>query len=232
MIGAGIVLFIIPLLLTSPIQPAPTTPPPTGGSKHGGNSGGGGTSPPPCASNCRPSTDTQPPTTTIQFRGALKWSRNGTTYFSPNITVTLHAVDDQNLTSIILRDNGTVTSFTAQGRSSTTVLTLTNKGLHIISYYAIDKAANKEPAHNTTVGLGRPDLSDIRNIIISSNIDNSGIKNALLAKTSTAEAQIEAGQQPNALNALSNQLNALDGKHGLDQATVDLIENMITSIQG
>ena len=232
MIAAGIILFIIPLLFTSPTQSASPTPPPTGGNKHGGSTGGGGTPPPPCISNCQGSMDTQPPITTIDMTGALKWFRNGTTYFSPNVTVTLHAVDDQNLTSIVLIDNGTVASFSAQGRSSTTILTLTNNGLHMLSYYSVDKTANKETTHNATVGLDRPDLSDIRNIIIGSNIDNSGIKNALLAKTSTAEAQIRAGQQPNALSALSNQLNALSGKHGLDQATVDLIEKMITSIQG
>ena len=232
MIATGIMLFIIPLLFTFPIQPASTTPPPTGGSKHGGNNGGGSTTPPPCTTNCEGSTDMQPPITTIAMTGAMKWSRNGITYFSPNVTVTLHAVDDQNLTSIILTDNGTVTSFTAQSRSSTTVLTLTNRGLHVLSYYAIDKAANRETAHKSAVGLDKPDLSDIRNSIIASNIDNMGIKNALLAKVSRAEAQIAAGQQPNALNALSNQLNALSGKHGLDQATVDLIEKMITSIQG
>jgi hypothetical protein len=229
LLATGVILFAIPFLLTPPIQPATTTPPPTSGSKHGGNSGGG-TSPQRCVTNCQASKDTQPPSTTIQTTGQLEWPRNSITYFYPNVTVTLHAVDDQNLTSITLNDNGSITNFTAQGQSSIATLTLTTTGLHMLSYYATDKAGNRETAHNATVGLNKPNLSDVQNIITSSSINVAGIKNALVAKVSAAEAQIGTGQKPTALNDLSNQLNALDGKHELDQATVYLIEAMIASI--
>jgi hypothetical protein len=229
LLATGVILFVIPFLLTPPIEPATTTPPPTSGSKHGGSSGGG-TSPPRCVTNCQASKDTQPPLTTIQATGQLEWPRNSITYFYPNVTVTLHAVDDQNLTSITLNDNGSITNFAARSLSSSATLTLTTTGLHMLSYYATDKAGNRETAHKTTVGLNKPNLSDIQNVIMSSNIEVAGIKNALVAKVSAAEAQIAADQKPTALNHLSNQLNALDGKHELDQATVYLIEAMIASI--
>lgn len=88
----------------------------------------------------------------------------------------------------------------------------------MISYYSTDTAANKEKPQDTTVGLNKPDFPDIQNIITNSNIDNPGTKNALIAKLSTGQAQVIMGLRPNALNALSNQLDALDGKHGLDRA--------------
>ena len=43
-------------------------------------------------------------------------------------------------------------------------------------------------------------------------------KIALLAKVTAAEGQQSRGGAMNSLNALVNQLNALDGKHGLDSA--------------
>jgi hypothetical protein len=229
LLAAGLFLFVIPFLLTPPTQPATIIPPPTSGNKHGGNSGGG-TPPPSCSTNCQASKDTQPPTTTIRMNGPLEWPRNDFMYFYPNVTVTLHANDNENLTSITLNDNGTTTYFNAQGQSSIANLTLTRTGLHLLSYYATDRAGNRETAHTTIVGLNKPSLSDIQNIIMNSSIDSAGTKNALVAKVSAAEAQTSAGQKPNALNALSNQLNALDGKHGLDQATIDLIDAIIASI--
>ena len=230
LIIAGIIALVTPFFLFQQTQQV-AGPPPPGGGGHGGTKNDGGTTS-RCTTNCpNPGpTDSQPPTTTLLATGPIKWSRNGIAYFYPTVTLTLHATDDQNLTSISLNDTGRLATFKAEGRSANATLTLSTTGIHALSYYSSDEAGNREPTHVAIVGLGRPDLSDIRSIITNSNIDNSGIKNALLAKVSVAESQLGASQIPSALNSLSNQLNALASKHGLDQSTVDQLEALIRTI--
>ncbi len=227
LVTAGILAIILGLLLPPIIQPAATTPPPPspGGNTHGGS----GSTTPPCATNCTPptctvnctppQTDTQAPTTTMKISGPLAWNRTGILYYYPNFTITLTATDDENISSIILNDTGTITTFNGTGNTTTVTTTITTTELHTIWYYSNDTAGNKETPQLATAGLAVPDASDLENIINNSRIDNAGIKNAM-------DAKVRSG----ALNALSNQINALNGKHGLDQATVDLLQAMITAI--
>jgi len=84
--------------------------------------------------------------------------------------------------------------------------------------------------HHAIVGLAKPDLSDLQSLIANSGIDNAGIKNALTVKIESARDQLAMNHSPVALNTLSNQINSLEGKHGLDQAQVDLILAVIRSI--
>ncbi len=226
LVTAGVLAIIIGLVLPPMIQPAATIPPPSpGGNSHGGS---GGTTPPcttsctppTCTMNCTPpQTDTQAPTTTIKINGPLAWNRTGVGYYYPNFTITLTATDDENISRIILNDTGTITTFAGTGNTTTVTTTITTAELHTIWYYSNDTAGNKETPQLATVGLAVPDASDLESTINNSRIDNAGIKNAM-------DAKVRSG----ALNALSNQLNALDGKHGLDQATVDLLQAMITAI--
>ena len=224
----GLVALIIPFLLFSNIQPAITTPPPPGGNNHGGN---GGTTP-PCTVSCAQSNDNQLPVTTLRITGQIKWLRDKTPFYYPNFTITLHAVDDKNLSSILLNDTGTVTSIHAKGKTFNATITITTEGRHTLSYFSTDQAGNKETPHREVVGLSRPDLLDLQNLITNSGLDNAGIKNAVTMKVETAQDQLAKNQFPDALNALSNQLNALAGKHGLDQAQVDLMQMMISAIKG
>jgi len=222
----GLVALIIPFLLFSNIQPAIAPPPPPSGNNHGGN---GGTTP-SCTVNCVQSSDNQPPETTIRINGQIEWLRDKTPFYYPNFTITLHAVDDGNLSSILLNDAGTVTSFHAQGKTFNTTITITTEGRHTLSYFSTDQAGNKETPHREVVGLSRPDLLDLQNLITNSGLDNAGIKNALTMKVETAQDQLDKNQTPDSLSALSDQLNALAGKHGLDQAQVDLMQVMISAI--
>jgi hypothetical protein len=100
----------------------------------------------------------------------------------------------------------------------------------MLEYYSTDKAGNKEAPHSAVRGIGSPSFSDLSDLINNSGIDNSGIKNALLAKVAVAEAEQSRGGSLNSLNALLNQLNALEGKHGLDGSTVANMEAMIQVI--
>src|SRR6266567_2077723 len=224
LVVTGLVALIIPFLLFSNTQPVttPPPPPPPRGNNHGGN---GGTTP-SCTINCARSTDNQPPVTTIEITGKIEWPRGDIPFYYPDFTVTLHAVDDENLSSIILNDTGTVSTFHAHGLTSTTTITITMNEIHTLSYYSIDKASNKETPHQVLVGLTKPDLSDLQGLITNSGLDNAGIKNALTVKVETAKGQLAKNQSPNALNALSNQLSALAGKHGLDQDRADLMQLM------
>ena len=228
LIVAGLVALIIPFLFAPNVQHATTPPPPPGGNNHGG---GGGTTP-PCTMNCAASTDNEPPQTTIQLTGRLSWPRNDVHYYYPNFTITLHAVDDENLSSIILNDTGYVSTFHVHGLASTEQTTITVNGLHKLSYYSIDQAGNKETAHQSIVGLSKPDLSDLKNLIANSGVDNTGIKNALAVKVETAQDQLARNQPPNALNALAKQLAALEEKHGLIHAQVDQMLMIISAITG
>jgi hypothetical protein len=162
----------------------------------------------------------------------LAWARDNVQLYYPNFTITLHAVDDENLSSIILNDTGTVSNFQSHGKTSTATLTVTTRGLHMLTYYSTDKAGNKETTHRTVAGLAIPDLSDLQSLIANSGIDNAGIKNSLTVKVETAQDQLAVNQDPSGLNALANQLNALGGKHNLDQAQVDLMLMMISAITG
>jgi hypothetical protein len=142
----------------------------------------------------------------------------------------LHALDDENLSSIILNDTGTVTSFHAQGRTASDIVAITITGLHALPYYLVDKAGNKERPHLEVVGVANPDLSDLKNLVTNSAIDNPGIENALIVKIEEAQDQLAANQSLAGLNALTNQLNVLAGKHGLDQTRVDLMRMIISAI--
>jgi len=238
-VATGLVALIIPFLLIPSIQPVTTPPPPPGGN-HGGNNGGGngGTTPPctrnclppPCTVNCAQSSDNLSPTTTIQITSMFAWARDKTQFYYPNFTITLHAVDDENLSSIILNDTGTVANFQAHGKTSVATFTVTASGLHTLSYYSTDQAGNKETPHRSVAGLAKPDLSDLQSLIANSGIDNAGIKNALTVKVETAQDQLLMNQTPNALSALVNQLNALAGKHDLDQDQVDIMFMIISAI--
>jgi len=230
LVVTGLLALVIPFLLFSNIQPVttPPPPPPPTGNNHGGN---GGTTP-SCTINCARSTDNQPPQTTVRITGKMEWLRDNTPFYYPNFTITLHATDDENLSSIVLNDTGIVTNFHVQGRTSIATLTVTTKGLHMLSYYSTDRAGKKETAHRAVAGLAKPDLSDLENLILNSSVDNAGIKNALTAKVETARDQLGRNQDPNSLTPLANQLNALAGKHGLDQAQVDLMVMLISAITG
>jgi hypothetical protein len=230
LVATGLVALIVPFLLIPSIQPVTTPPPPPGGN-HGGNNGGGkGGTTPTCTINCGQSTDNQPPQTTIHMTGMIQWPREDTPFYYPNFTITLHALDDENLSSIILNDTGRVTNFHVQGRTSLATITITANGLHMLSYYSTDQAGNKEAPRHTIIGLAKPDLSDLQSLIANSGINNAGIKNALTVKVETAQDQLAVNQSLDALNALSNQINSLGGKHGLDQAQADLILAVIRSI--
>jgi hypothetical protein len=182
--------------------------------------------------NCSQPNDNKPPTTTAQITGMLAWVRDNVQFYYPNFTITLHAVDDENLSSIILNDTGTVSNFQAYGKTSTATLTVTTRGLHTLTYYSADKAGNRETTHRTVAGLAKPDLSDLQSLIANSGIDSTGIKNALTVKVETAHDRIVVNQDTNSLNALANQLSALAGKHNLDQGQVDLMLMMISAITG
>jgi hypothetical protein len=235
LIATGIIAFIIPFLFIHSTQHGtPTPPPPTGGNNHGNN---GGTTP-PCRTNC-PGTgakDNQAPITNIQITGMIHWLRGNITYYYPNFTITLRATDDGYLTSIHIDfpcfEACPVFTFPVSGKTANVSLTVTFPGLHSFYYYSIDQAGNLETPHLAVAGLAKPDVSDLQNIINNSGIDNAGIKNSMDAKVQAAQDRLSRGQPPNSLNALSNQLNALAGKHGLDQATVDLLQSMIAVIIG
>jgi hypothetical protein len=100
----------------------------------------------------------------------------------------------------------------------------------MLEYYSTDKAGNKEAPHSAVRGIASPSLSDLADSINNSGIDNAGIKNALLGKVAAAEAEQSRGGPLNILNVLLNQLNALEGKHGLSSSTVANIEAMVQAI--
>ncbi len=177
--------------------------------------------------------DTQAPRTTISVRGPVHFQRMGVPYFWPNFTITLHAMDDMNLSRIVFNDNGTVTTWNVMGKAANVSLTVTVMGLHSLQYYSVDQARNKEDASRNRIqaGVDRPKVSDLVQLIIRSNIDNSGIINALLAKVETAQDQADLGHDLNGLSALVNQITAMTDKHSLDQETADNLLATIAAIQ-
>ena len=231
----GVIGVYVGLLLRQPtVQPSAPKPPTTGGGGgNGGNTNGGGTG----RGSGSGSKDTQPPTTIIAIVGhSFTFTRSGVQYYSNNFTVTLNATDDEKIAAIYLWDNQSAVTLPALtwsngGDTAWASITMTASGLHLLSYYSMDNASNTEAARNVSRGIGKPLLSDLSNLIINSSIDNAGIKNAMLAKVSAATGEQANGQPMHSLDALVNQLNALDGKHGLDNTTVQNIEVMITSIQ-
>lgn len=57
-----------------------------------------------------------------------------------------------------------------------------------------------------------------------------GIQNSLLVKVQSAEREQSMGHTMNSLPALSNQVSALEGKHGLTVSTADSNRAMIQAI--
>ena len=110
--------------------------------------------------------------------------------------------------------------FPVNGTAAEVSIVMTTMGQHWLQYYSIDKAGNKETLHSETAGIARPELADLLDIIENSNIDNDGIKNALSAKVRAAQHHLDMGHSLNTLKALMNQLDAIEGKHGLDSETV------------
>lgn len=235
MIAVGVLAVYAGFLLhAASIESAGPKPPPPGGGgnsgRNGGGSGGGG------GSGQGGTADTLAPTTSISIVGhGYVFVRSGIQYYSGNATVTLNATDDRKVASIYLQDNGSMLTlallqWSHNDRSAWTTTTITAGGLHLLEYYSVDNSSNTEPAHVASVGIGKPGLSDLYNLITDSGVDNSGILNALLAKVRSAEGEQARGQPMNSLNALVNQLNALEGKHGLDSGTVARIEALIQQI--
>lgn len=222
------------LLLRQPtVQTGAPKPHTTGGGGNGGNYRGGGSG----GGTGGGSKDTQPPTTIVTIVGhGFSFARSEVAYYSTNFTVALNATDDEKVAAIYLWDNGSVVSLPAltwsgSGDAAWTSTTITASGLHMLSYYSMDNSSNTEAAHNFSRGIGKPLLSDLANLITNSGIDNAGIKNAMIAKVSAAMSEQANGQPMHSLDALVNQLNALDGKHGLDNMTVQNIEAAIQTIQ-
>ena len=220
LIVALIIAFSIPFLFQSPPKLPVTIPPGDGnGGNGGGNSGGNGG---------EGQSDTEAPRTTIGIAGPMRFLRAGVQYFYLNFTITLRATDNSNLSMIILNDTGTPTIFQVNGTSAQASLVVNATGLHQLWYYSIDKAGNRETPHSRDSSIARPELIDLIDLIENSNIDNDGIKNALTAKVRAAQHQLDKGHNMNSLNALVNQLNALEGKHGLDSATVQALLDIIS----
>lgn len=225
----GIIGVYVGLLLRQPtVQPTAPKPPTPGGGGNGGNASGGGSG--------GGTKDTQPPTTIVTIVGhGYSFTRSRVAYYSTNFTVALDATDDEKVSAIYLWDNGSAVSlppltWSSSGEAAWTSTTITTSGLHILSYYSMDNSSNTEVAHNVSRGIGKPLLSDLANMITKSGIDNAGIKNAMLATVSAAMTEQATGKPMQSLDALLNQLNALDGKHGLDKATVTGMESMIRQI--
>ncbi len=216
LIVALIIAFSTPFLFQAPPKSLGTIPPPGDGNGGNGVGGGGG------------QTDTQAPQTTINIAGPMRFMRAGVPYFYPNFTITLRATDTSNLSMIILNDTGTPTIFHVNGTSAQASLVVNVAGLHHLWYYSIDKAGNRETPHSKDASIARPELIDLIDLIENSNIDNDGIKNALTAKVRAAQHQLDSGYNMNSLNALVNQLNALEGKHGLDSETVQALLHIIS----
>ncbi len=211
-------------------QPAGPKPPTPGGGGNGGGNGGG------TGGGGGATKDTEAPTTSIAIVGHGYWfTWSGIEYYTGNCTVTLNATDNVDVAHIFLKDNQSsvvlpTPHWSDGGRIAWTSTTITAPGLHVLQYYSTDNSSNVEMAHSATLGIGKPLLSDLASLIVNSGIDNAGIKNALLAKVNAAEGQRSRGLPMNSLNALVNQLNALDGKHGLDNATVTNIEAMVREL--
>ncbi|MBO0888236.1 hypothetical protein J2P12_03965 [Candidatus Bathyarchaeota archaeon] len=230
---AAVVLGVFSALLLRQPTPLTTSPKPGGGggggNGSGGGSGGGG-------GQGSGASDTEAPVTSIMIVGhGYSFMRSGMQYYSGNFTVTLNATDDQEVASIHLQDNSTGFAFlklsqSESGHSSWASTTIYGRGLHMLEYYSTDKAGNSETPHSAVRGIASPSLSDLSDLIKNSAIDNAGIKNALLAKVAAAQGQESRSGAMNSLNALVNQLNALEGKHGLDSATVANMEAMIQAI--
>jgi hypothetical protein len=102
--------------------------------------------------------------------------------------------------------------------------------LHTLSYYSVDKAGNKERPHREAVGVSKPDLSDLKNLVTNSAIDNPEIESAPIMKIGEAQDQLAANQSLTVLNALTTRLNVPAGKHGLDQAHQDFMQMIISPI--
>lgn len=158
----------------------------------------------------------------------MRFLRAGVQYFYPNFTITLQATDNSNLSMIILNDTGTPAIFQVNGTSAQASLVINATGLHQLWYYSVDKTGNKETPHSEDASIARPELIDLIDIIENSNIDNDGIKNALTAKVRAAQRQLDSGHNMNSLRALVNQLNALEGKHGLDFETLQKLLDIIS----
>src|SRR2546422_3401966 len=169
MIIAGLTALAIPFLLRSSSPSGTTTPPPPGGTTppSGGSSGSGNGG------------DTTPPQTTLAVTGVFRFPREGYDYYYPNLTITLHAADDVNLSTVYLNDTGMVRAWNVSGTFANLTWTVTNLGLHNLTYWSADKAGNNETRHAITTRLAKPDLNDLLSLIANSHIDNQGIKNAL-----------------------------------------------------
>jgi len=132
----------------------------------------------------------------------------------------------------VLNDTGTPTTFQVEGTSAEVTMVVRSTILHKLQYYSVDKAGNKETPHSREAGIAKPELGDLKESIEDSNIDNEGITNAMTAKVRAAQHQLDAGHDLNSINALTNQLNALEGKHGLAPQTVLALLAIISLLLG
>lgn len=218
---AIIIAFSIPFLFEGPSFRAPEGNGGNDDGKGGGNGDGDGPT---------QHKDTESPQTTLTIITRTLFFRGSMPYFYPSFTVSLRATDNSSLSMIILNDTGTSTVFHVDGTTVEVSLTVGAMGLHTLQYYSVDVAGNKETAHNKHAAIARPELTDLIDAIDSSNIDNDGIKNALKAKIRTAQHQLDMDHELHSLNALLNQLQALEEKHGLDSETVRMLTDMISLV--
>ena len=217
---ALIIAFSIPFVFKSPPLSAPEG---NNGNDSDGNGNGGG-------NGRTQQKDTESPQTTLTIVTRTLFFRGSIPYFYPSFTLSLQATDNASLSMIILNDTGTPTVFHVDGTTVEVSLTVGAMGLHTLQYYSVDAAGNKEAAHNKHAAIARPELTDLINAVDTSKIDNDGVKNALKAKIRAAQHQLDMGHELHSLNALVNQLQALEEKHGLDSETVRIITGMISVV--
>ena len=216
---AGAAIFIVAIIIAFSIPFLSQAPPRPGGTSPPAPSGGGG----------NVQTDTEAPRTTITITGPTRLKRQSVPYFYPNFTVTLRATDNAGLSMIILNDTGTPTTFHISGTSAEVTLVITAQGLHILQYYSIDSAGNRETPHSKDADITRPRLADLIDFIENSDIDH-GTKKGLIAKLKAAERGLDKGHELHGLNSLVNRLPRMEGKHGLDSETIKTILDMISVI--
>jgi len=228
LIVLGLVALVIPFLFHA--LPQTETKPPAGCSSNCTPASCTSNCVSPCTSNCNAPGELLAPVTAISVTGPVSWPRDGISYFYPNFTVTLHAIDDGNLSTIVLDDTGTKASYAVHGNSSTVTFTVGIIGLHVMRYYSIDQAGNSEISHVALIGLAKPSPTDLASLIASSNIEPNGVKNALSAKVEIAQDQEAAGQDLHGLDALTSQINALEGQHNLDPTLGEQLLAMIAMI--
>jgi hypothetical protein len=211
---ALIIAFSIPFVFKSPSLSAPEG--------NNGNDGGG--------NGRTQQKDTESPQTMLTIVTRTLFFRGSIPYFYPSFTLSLQATDNASLSMIILNDTGTPTVFHVDGTTVEVSLTVGSMGLHTLQYHSVDVAGNKETAHNKHAAIARPELTDLIEAIDKSNIDNDGIRNALKAKVGAAQHQLAMGHELHSLNALVNQLQALEEKHALDSETVRILTDMISLV--